>query len=354
MKILVTGGAGFIGTNICLSLKSKYPTFQIIAFDNYSRTGSESNVFDLKSRGIKVVKGDIRNISNLENEGRFDILIEAAAEPSVSSGINNSPDFVVDNNLIGAINCFKLAHKHNAKIIFLSTSRVYPYKLIDNANYNEGVKRYDLNADQDLEGISTAGISEKLSLYGPRSFYGYTKLAAEQLLLEYAEFYNLQTAITRFGVVGGPRQMGKSDQGIVALWMANHLWNQPLQYIGYGGFGKQVRDVLNIHDLVDLIDFQIHNTEVFRGKVYNAGGSLKNSASLIEMTELCEDITGNKISIKSNTVGRQADLKYYVSDNSKITRETGWEPKINISQTFEETYNWLLKNETELKSYFIK
>ena len=104
---------------------------------------------------------------------------------------------------------------------------------------------------------------------GARSFYGTTKLSSELFIQEYAAFYGLKAAITRFGVIAGPRQMGKTDQGVVTLWMAKHYWKQSLKYIGYGGTGKQVRDILHVDDLVDLVDLQIHEIEKFVGKIFN-------------------------------------------------------------------------------------
>ncbi|HMI08406.1 MAG TPA: GDP-mannose 4,6-dehydratase, partial [Flavobacterium sp.] len=165
-----------------------------------------------------------------------------------------------------------------------------------------------------------------------------------------SEFYGLQAAITRFGVIAGPRQMGKTDQGVVTLWMAKHFWNQSLKYIGYGGTGKQVRDILHVDDLVDLIDIQIHNIEKFNGKVYNVGGGLENSASLLEMTAICEKISGNKITIGSETETRPADLRMYITDNSKIEQETGWKPKRNVETVFSDIYHWIKDNETQLEA----
>ena len=167
---------------------------------------------------------------------------------------------------------------------------------------------------------------------------------------EYATFYGLQAAITRFGVIAGPRQMGKTDQGVVTLWMAKHYWKQPLKYIGYGGIGKQVRDILHVDDLVDLIDLQIHQMEKFNGKIYNAGGGLTNSASLVEMTEICEKITGNKIKITSEKQTRTADLRIFITDNTKINNEIGWFPKKNVHQIFEDIYAWIVKNELILQN----
>ena len=122
--------------------------------------------------------------------------------------------------------------------------------------------------DQSFKGITSKGVSEELSLEGARSFYGTTKLSSELFIHEYVAFYGLRAAVTRFGVIAGPRQMGKTDQGVVTLWMAKHYWKQSLKYIGYGGKGKQVRDLLHVDDLVELIDYQIHNIEKLINHLY--------------------------------------------------------------------------------------
>jgi CDP-paratose 2-epimerase len=167
---------------------------------------------------------------------------------------------------------------------------------------------------------------------------------------EYAAFYGLKAAITRFGVIAGPRQMGKTDQGVVTLWMAKHFWNQSLKYIGYGGAGKQVRDLLHVDDVVSLIDLQIHQIEKFQGKIYNVGGGIENSASLLEMTSICEKITGNKIQIASEVETRAADLRIYITDNSLIEKEIGWKPTKKVEEIFTDIFYWIKENETQLES----
>jgi len=348
MKIIITGGAGFVGSSICLELKNKYPHYDIIAFDNLKRRGSELNLFDFKTADIEFVHGDIRNKEDLDALGSFDVLIEASAEPSVTAGLDSDPTYVINNNLYGSINCFNACVKCNARLVFLSTSRVYPIKAIENANYEELPTRFNFSKQQTSAGISSKGVSESLNLEGERSFYGTTKLASELFIREYASFYNLKAAITRFGVIAGPRQMGKTDQGVVTLWMAKHYWKSPLKYIGYGGLGKQVRDVLHIKDVVRLIDTQIHDMDKFDGKVYNAGGGLENSASLQEMTAICESITGNRINIDSIQNTRPADLRIYVTDNTKIRRDIGWKPELTLENVFEDIYNWIKANENAL------
>ncbi|MFN4026033.1 MAG: NAD-dependent epimerase/dehydratase family protein [Flavobacterium sp.] len=349
MKIVVTGGAGFVGSTLCLQLKAKYPSYEVVAFDNLKRRGSELNLSDFQKAGIPFFHGDIRNNEDLQAIGSFDVLVEASAEPSVTAGLDSDPTYVINNNLYGSINCFNTCLKHKAKLIFLSTSRVYPIDWIENAHFKEEATRFVFEEKQSTAGISQKGISEALSLEGARSFYGTTKLASELFIQEYAAFYGLQAAITRFGVIAGPRQMGKTDQGVVTLWMAKHYWNQSLKYIGYGGTGKQVRDILHVDDLVELIDLQIHQIQKFTGKIYNAGGGLDNSTSLLEMTNICQKITGNTIKIDEVAETRTADLRIFVTDNSSIESATGWKPKKSVETVFQDIYDWIKANESQLE-----
>jgi CDP-paratose 2-epimerase len=159
----------------------------------------------------------------------------------------------------------------------------------------------------------------------------------------------LDTAITRFGVIAGPRQMGRTDQGVVTLWMARHYWKRPLKYIGYGGLGKQVRDILHIDDAVDLVDLQIHDSGLFNGRVFNAGGGLETSASLREMTDICREITGNEVPVASETTNRPADLRAYISDTTKLAAETGWTPKRDVKRILTDIFEWIHANERPLR-----
>lgn len=350
MKIVVTGGAGFVGSTLCIQLKEKYPTYEIVAFDNLKRRGSELNLADFQKLSIPFIHGDIRNNEDILAVGSFDVLIEASAEPSVTAGLDSDPTYVINNNLYGSINCFNACIKNKAKLIFLSTSRVYPIETIEEANFSEEETRFSFDESQKKLGISPKGISEQITLEGARSFYGTTKLSSELFIQEYVAFYGLKAAITRFGVIAGPRQMGKTDQGVVTLWMAKHYWKQSLKYIGYGGKGKQVRDLLHVDDLVELIDLQIHQIEKFEGKVFNVGGGLTNSASLQEMTAICEKITGNKIQIEEVKETRTADLRIFITDNSKIENEIGWKPKKSVETIFQDIYQWIKDNEIKLET----
>ena len=349
--ILITGGAGFVGSNLAISFKRKYPQVDVIALDNLKRRGSELNIPRLRDNGVEFLFGDIRNKEDLVFENRqLSLIIECSAEPSVLAGFGSSPEYVINTNLVGALNCLELARWHQANFVFLSTSRVYPAGNINELNYREEPTRFTLEENQLFEGASQNGISEAFSLDGTRSMYGATKLAVELIAREYAEMYGIRIIINRCGVIAGPWQMGKVDQGVFTLWMAAHYFKKPLQYIGFGGSGKQVRDVLHVDDLFDLLDFQINNLERFNKKVYNAGGGLQNSLSLLETTRLCEEITGNKITITGNPQTRPADIKSYISDCRKIQSEAKWEPKRSPQKTLADTWQWIRENENLLKN----
>lgn len=347
--ILVTGGCGFVGSNLALFLKRDYPKARIIAFDNLKRRGSELNIARLKDSDIEFIHGDIRNKEDFNEIGEISVLIEAAAEPSVLSGINSTPDYVLNSNLLGTINCLNFAVKNKAKFIFLSTSRVYPISNLNNMLYTEGETRFNILEKQELTGITERGISENFSLNGARSFYGTSKLASELLIQEYVEFYKLEAVINRCGVITGPWQMGKIDQGVIVLWLAKHYWKNELSYIGFGGKGKQLRDIIHIRDLFNLIKLQINKTELYNNEIFNVGGGTDISVSLKELTTLCEEVTGNKIKINSIKENRTADIPIYITDNSKITAASGWSPQIRPKEILLDIFEWMQSNEASIK-----
>lgn len=349
MYILVTGGAGFVGSNLCIKLKQNYPGYKIIALDNLKRRGSELNVSRLQEHDVEFVHGDIRNPEELSEFEHIDVLIDASADPSVLSGINTPALPLINTNLVGTINCIELAKKHNALFIFLSTSRVYPIKSLEACKFNELDTRFQWTDEQDMSGVSSKGVTEEFTLEGCRSFYGTSKLCSELLLSEYHELKNLKTIINRCGVISGPWQMGKVDQGVLVLWLARHFFKGELSYIGYGGTGKQMRDVLHIDDLYDLVDNQIHHSELYIGRTINVGGGNKVSFSLQELTGLCREVTGNEIKINSVKDNRVADIRIYVSDYTRLHNLSGWAPKKNVSTLVNDTFLWIKGNEKKLK-----
>jgi len=350
--ILITGGAGFVGSNFAIYWKEKYPKDKVICLDNLKRRGSELNLKRLKEKDILFVHGDIRNKEDIQFNEIIDVVVACSAEPSVLAGINESPEYIINSNLIGAINCLEFARKNNSKFIFLSTSRVYPYDKLLNIICKKSDNRFEINNEIKLSGVSKKGISEKFPLEGTRSIYGATKLCVEYLIREYCETYDLQAVINRCGVIAGPWQMGKVDQGVFSLWVARHYFNKPLSYIGFEGKGLQVRDLIHIKDLSKLIDLQINNFGICNKKIYNVGGGFKNSLSLIETTRLCERITKNKIKITGIKKTRPADIPLYISDNSLVEKEFKWSIKISPEEILRDIYNWIRNNEGNLKNIF--
>ncbi len=333
-------------------MKALNPSYEIIALDNLRRRGSELNLIRLKESGVKFIHGDIRNPEDFSEIEKIDFIIDASADPSVLSGINSEVYPLLNTNLIGSIHLLEFAIKQQAKLIFLSTSRVYPVRTIESLDYEEKETRFSWTDSQQVNGVSSWGLTEDFPLKGSRSFYGATKLATELLIEEYIEFKGLKAIINRCGVLSGPWQMGKIDQGVLLLWLSRHYFKGELSYIGYGGTGKQTRDVLHIDDLVELINLQIREFELFSGELFNVGGSKNISFSLMELTEICQRITGNKISIYPQLKNRSADLRIYMGDNTKITRKCGWEPSRTVERIVYDSFEWLKTHEKTVKTIF--
>jgi CDP-paratose 2-epimerase len=350
MRVLVTGGAGFVGANVCVSLALRHPDWELVAFDNLRRRGSELNLPRLRDAGVRFVHGDVRQREDVAAVGPFDALVEASAEPSVLAGLDGGLDYLVESNLVGAFNCLETCRRVGASFVFLSTSRVYPVAALCGLGYVEAPTRFELAEEQALPGASADGIGEAFPLSGARTFYGSTKLAAELLVTEYVDSFGVAAVVNRCGVIAGPWQLGRVDQGVFAFWMLAHHFGRPLSYIGYGGTGKQVRDVLHVDDLVDLIEEQLQEPERWRGAVYNVGGGRNCSLSLLELTDLCREISGCEVEIAASPETRPGDVPIYVSDCSALFARTTWRPQRTARQILEDISRWAAEHGTALEA----
>jgi CDP-paratose 2-epimerase len=351
MRILSTGGCGFVGSNLAVLFKQYYTGMEVYCLDNLSRRGSEVNLQKVLEVGGHFIHGDVRVKTDFDRVPSVDIVIDAAAEPSVLAGkVPGELENLIDTNLNGTINTLYFVKKHQAAIIFLSTSRVYPYNTLELADLITSSSRFDLSNNQIFQGLSEQGVAENYPLEGLRSLYGATKLASEYFIQEFAHNFGLSAVINRCGVLSGPYQMGKIDQGVIVLWMAKHFWKGKLGYIGYGGLGQQTRDILHIRDLFRLVQWQISNLSLLKNQIFNVGGGLLNSVSLVELTELCTTITGNRIDIDSTLSNRPGDLPIYITDNSKVTNFCQWKPEITVEELLIEIFDWLKKDEKQLRS----
>jgi CDP-paratose 2-epimerase len=195
-----------------------------------------------------------------------------------------------------------------------------------------------------------------MPLQGVRSLYGASKLSAEVILQEYAAQYDIPAVIDRCGVLTGPWQLGRSEQGLFAFWLATHYFKVPLNYMSFGGMGKQVRDLLHITDLAALILKQarclIEDGVKFRGDVFNVGGSTHSNLSLQETSAICARLTGNHMKVGSILQERPADLKWYVTDNGRTGDVFEWKPERPPVSILEDMYQWMRDNEDDCRKIF--
>ena len=339
MKILIAGGCGFIGSNLAIFLKKKLKNSNISSLDNFFRRGSRINLKNLKKFNIKNYNIDIKNYKKIKKLPRFNLIIDCCAEPAIEVS-KQDPDRVINTNLIGTYNLLKKATVDKSKIIFLSTSRVYSIKKLN--SFKKKIKK---------EKFSYL-IDENFPTTAPISLYGMTKLSSENLIKEFSYSNNIKYIINRFGVIAGPWQFGKIDQGFVSLWVGRHLNKKKLSYIGYNGSGNQIRDVLHVNDLCEIIMKQIINFSKIYNQTFNIGGGINNAISLKKLTYLCKKLTKNTIRIGKKPKTSIFDIPYYVSNNAKIKKFYSWEPKFNLKNILEDIYYWLKKNKLILKVFF--
>lgn len=348
-RVLITGGSGFIGAALSVALAERHPDWEVTALDSLVRRGSELNLPRLREAGVRFVHGDVRVPGDLAAAGPIDALVECSAEPSVLAGTDGATAFPVQTNILGAYHCLEFAREHGAQVMFLSTSRVYPTERLRALAVRETDTRFELLDEQPV-GASAAGVAEDLPLHGARTLYGTTKLAAEMLVEEFRAMFGLRTVVDRCGVVAGPWQMGRKDQGVFTWWLLAHHFERELGYIGFGGSGKQVRDVLHVDDLVDLLERQLLDPEAWDGQVVNVGGGREASLSLREATELCVELTGREARWREEPSDRPGDIPVYLSDCARLYALTDWRPRRDPTHTLSDTLDWIRANEAAVAS----
>ena len=334
MKILITGGCGFVGSNLAIYFKDNHLGTQINSLDNLSRKGALLNFNRLKRKKIKNFKIDISTNKALQKLPRYDLIIDCCAEASVETSKKNV-DVVFNTNLLGTFNILKKCKKDKSNLIFFSSSRVYSIKKLRKLKKNKTL------------------IDEKFDTSGPKSIYGFCKYSSEHLIKEFSFMYKIKHIINRFGVISGPWQFGKQDQGFVSRWVWKHMNKKNFYYIGFDGKGSQVRDVIHISDVCKLIALQIKKINNIYNFTINVGGGKENAISLRNLTKVCQKITLNKVKIFSKKNTSEYDIPYYVTDNFKVQKMYKWKPKKKIFHIIQDIYEWMLSNKKILKKYII-
>ena len=340
MNIIITGGCGFVGSALCLFLKKNLKNAKILSIDNLSKNYSKFNEKILNKNKISNKRINLGKFNSIKDiKVKADFIIDCSAEPSVEIS-KKKVTSVIESNFLSTVNVLEKAKKDKSKLIFISSSRVYPIKL----SYEKfkKFKKYKKHPSY----------IEEANFSGQKTIYGFTKYSSEKLIEEYNYFKKIRYIINRCGLISGVGQYGKVEQGLVSLWMWKHLNKSELTYLGHNGEGKQVRDVLFIEDFCTLVLQQIRNFKTFENNVFCVGGGIKNATNLKNLTAYCNKITGNKIKIKKDLRTSIYDIPYYVTSLRKLKKFCNWEPKINLYQGLSEIYFWMVKNKKKIRNYF--
>lgn len=330
MRILITGSCGFVGSTLALEFLNA--GHEVLGLDNLIRPGSEINRSRIQKAGVHFIHADIRQRSDFETLPKVDFVIDAAANPSVLAGVDGktSSAQLIEHNLIGTLNMLEYCKRVQAGFILLSTSRVYSIVELSKIPVEPLNDAFHLVKNTEYaSGLSSAGVAENFSTAAPISLYGMTKLASEQMALEYHHTFGLPVFINRCGVLAGAGQFGHPQQGIFSFWI--HSWNanKPLKYIGFNGNGYQVRDALHPKDLIPLL-LQQMSTPSFNGpRTLNLSGGTQNACSLKELSNWCSNRFGER-TVTSVPETRAFDVPWLVLDSSLAEKTWHWKPKTNF------------------------
>lgn len=335
--VLITGGAGFIGTNLADRLLSDGR--RVIIYDNLSRRGSESNLswlFAKHGPRLGFEQGDTRNFGALRAVVKqASTVFHFAAQVAVTDSLVN-PRFDFDVNAGGTLHLLEAIRElaNPPALLFTSTNKVYG-ALADLELYTKD-RRYWPSG----KGASPHGISETrcLDFHSP---YGCSKGAADQYILDYARTFHLPALVFRMSCIYGPHQNGTEDQG----WVAHFLIRANERgAISVYGDGMQVRDLLFVDDLVDAFGLAMRSIECTAGQAFNIGGGPQNSASLLELLALIEEVRNEPCRVLFGE-WRHADQRYYVSDTRKFHSQTGWAPRVSVREGIPLLQAWLAQRQ---------
>ena len=334
MKIFITGGAGFIGSNSADHFLQQ--GHEVVLFDNLSRVGSPANVAWLRQRhetGIQLVQADVRDYDALaEAIGGADVVLHLASQVAVTTSVQNPrEDFEI--NALGTFNVLEAVRHHcpEAAVLYASTNKVYGG--MEDVGIVERETHY---AYADFP----HGIAETtpLDFHSP---YGCSKGAGDQYMIDYARIYGLRTLVFRQSCIYGRRQFGVEDQGWVAHFVIATVMNRPISIYGDG---KQIRDLLHVSDLIGAYELGIANIDELRGQAFNVGGGPANTLSIwAEFGPLLVQLAGREIPVTRGG-WRPGDQRVFVADIRQAGAKLGWQPTISPADGIRDLFEWVSAN----------
>ena len=347
-RLLITGGAGFVGSNLAVSLAARHPDWEIVVLDNLYRRGSELNLPRLEQAGVEFVHGDVREPEDLARLPRISALIECSAEPSVMSGVDGDTGYLVHTNLTGAYNCLELARRDGAFVVFLSTSRVYPVAPQVELELDEAETRFEIAAEQAVPGASPGGHLRAVPARRrphPLRRHQARRRAADR------------------GVPGGTRRAGGDRP------LRRH--RRPLAD-GQGRPGRlhpldarpPLRQPAQLHRLRRQGQAGARPAPrrgpgrpgrapaarpgAWDGRTVNVGGGRECSLSLLETTAICRELTGNEVPIEPVAETRAGDVPIYLSDCAKLFGLDEWRPRRSAEQVLADIHEWVAADEARI------
>ncbi|MCB5314409.1 NAD-dependent epimerase/dehydratase family protein [Yersinia intermedia] len=336
MKLLITGGCGFLGSNLAAhAIKSG---IDVIVFDNLSRYGSSDNLKWLQSIGtLTHVHGDIRNkndVTRLIQKYKPNNIFHLAGQVAMTTSIDN-PQIDFEINVGGTFNILEATRLFNPEcgIIYSSTNKVYGD--LEQFTYRETDTRYEC-----IELPNGFDENVQMTFHSP---YGCSKGAADQYMLDYARIYGLKTVVFRHSSMYGGRQFATVDQGWVgwfcqkAIEASQHKVRTPFTI---SGTGKQVRDLLHANDMISLYFSGMNQINKISGEVFNIGGGITNSLSLLELFTILEKNVGTNL-VYENLPARSSDQRVFVANIDKISKSIGWIPKVSSEEGVKSMLDWV-------------
>ncbi len=330
-SILITGGAGFIGANVARSYLNHRKTVHI--FDNLSRAGVAQNIAELRSEfpdQVLFTEGDVRDRDAVkEAVVGATVVYHLAGQVAVTTSLE-SPIADFETNLLGTLNVLEAVRHSTGRpaLLFTSTNKVYGK--LPHLDLEEQETRYRLRGNGLREGVNER---QPLQFLSP---YGCSKGSADQYVLDYAASFGVQATVFRMSCIYGPYQMGTEDQGWVAHFLRQALKGEPVMLYGNG---KQVRDLLFVGDLVRAMRLAVNNMGKTAGEVFNVGGGVEHTASLLEVLGQIHRLTGRAV-VSQRSAERLGDQRWYVSDISKIEQCLQWSPSVSIGEGLRMLHEW--------------